>query len=74
MLLLIASNNLETEIDNLEKEKKELIANIERREKLLSNENYCLKAPTAVVEKDRQQLAKEKERLNFVISELENKK
>jgi len=66
------SNNLDAEIESLEKEKTELTTSIERREILLSNENYVNKAPSAVVEKDRIQLQKEKERLEFIISELEN--
>ena len=40
-----------------------LQASIERREKLLSNENYVKKAPANIVEMDRQKLAEEKQKL-----------
>ena len=65
------SNNLENEISELTKEKENLIKSIERREKLLSNENYVNKAPAQVVEKDREALMQEKERLNFINNELQ---
>ncbi len=68
------SSNLEGEIETLTKEKEELIKSIERREKLLSNENYINKAPSTVVEKDREALKKEKERLDFIIKELKTVK
>ncbi len=70
------SNNLENEINELNKEKDNLIKSIERREKLLSNENYVNKAPQNVVEKDRETLKIEKDRLDFINKELEtlNKK
>ena len=48
---------------NLEKEKTNIIASITRREKLLANENYVNKAPSNVVESERNNLAKEKEKL-----------
>ena len=64
------SSNIENEIDSLMREKEELIKSIERREKLLSNENYVNKAPSIVVEKDRVALTKEKERLDFILKEL----
>ena len=65
------SSNLENELIELNKEKEALIKSIERREKLLSNENYVNKAPEAVVAKDRESLEKEKERLDFINKELE---
>ena len=65
------SNNIENELIELNKEKETLIKSIERREKLLSNENYVNKAPEAVVAKDREALEKEKERLDFINKELE---
>ena len=65
------SSNLENEINELNKEKDNLLKSIERREKLLSNENYVNKAPQNVVEKDRETLSKEKERLDFINKELE---
>ena len=56
---------IETEADKLLKEAtiKTLTASIERREKLLSNENYVNKAPEKIVEMDRQKLAEEKKKL-----------
>ena len=65
------SSNIENELIELNKEKETLIKSIERREKLLSNENYVNKAPEAVVAKDREALEKEKERLDFINKELE---
>ena len=61
---------LETEADKALKEMqiKALKSSIERREKLLSNENYVKKAPEKIVELDRQKLAEEKKKLE----ELEN--
>ncbi|MBP3445516.1 MAG: valine--tRNA ligase [Bacilli bacterium] len=53
---------------NLEEINK-LKASIERREKLLSNENYVNKAPANIVEMDRKKLEEEKEKLRV----LENK-
>jgi len=44
---------------------------IERREKLLSNENYVSKAPSNIVESERNNLQKEKEMLANVIAKLE---
>ena len=56
---------IETEADKLLKEAtiKTLTSSIERREKLLSNENYVNKAPEKIVEMDRQKLAEEKKKL-----------
>ena len=65
------SSNLESVINELNKEKENLIKSIERRQKLLSNENYVNKAPQNVVDKDRETLMKEKERLDFINKELE---
>ena len=48
-------------IESLEKEKERLENSIQRRQKLLSNENYVNKAPSAVVEKERADLSKEEE-------------
>ena len=53
---------------NLEEINK-LKVSIERREKLLSNENYVNKAPANIVEMDRKKLEEEKEKLRV----LENK-
>ena len=56
---------VETEADKKAKEAqiKLLESSIERREKLLANENYVNKAPAALVEKERETLNKEKEKL-----------
>ena len=50
---------------NLLKEKQinDLIASIERRKKLLANENYVAKAPAELVEKERETLKSEEEEL-----------
>ena len=55
----------ETEEDKAAKEKQinDLKASIERRKNLLSNENYVAKAPEALVQKERETLAKEEEQL-----------
>jgi len=49
-----------------EEEIKKLEASIERREKLLSNENYVNKAPANVVEMDRKKLQEEKDKLELL--------
>ena len=56
---------LESEADKAIKETqiKLLQASIERREKLLSNENYVNKAPANIVELDRKKLEEEKKKL-----------
>ena len=60
----------EQELENLLKEKEKLIASIERRKKLLSNENYVNKAPAHVVENDRISLEKEEEKLKDLLNKL----
>ena len=40
---------------------------IERRKKLLANENYVNKAPQALVEKERKTLAEEEEKLENIL-------
>ena len=60
----------ELEKENLLKEKDKLISSIERRKKLLSNENYVNKAPANVVENDRIQLEKEQLKLEEILSKL----
>ena len=59
----------ETDEDKLLKEKQiaDLKASIERREKLLSNENYVSKAPANIVEMDRKKLEEEKEKLDSLL-------
>ena len=56
---------IETETDKTLKETqiKLLTASINRREKLLSNDNYVTKAPANIVELDRKKLAEEKQKL-----------
>ena len=44
-----------------------LKASIERREKLLSNENYVNKAPANIVEMDKQKLEEEKNKLKELL-------
>ena len=61
---------IESEADKAQKEEqiKQLKASIERREKLLSNENYVNKAPANIVEMDRNKLAEEKAKLEELLS------
>ena len=60
---------IETDEEKQAKEKQisDLKASIERREKLLSNENYVNKAPANIVEADRQKLEEEKKKLEELI-------
>ncbi len=60
---------VETEADKMAKEAqiKLLQASIERREKLLANENYVNKAPTKIVEMDKQKLEEEKKKLEELL-------
>lgn len=51
------------ESEAIEKRIKELEASIARREKLLSNEAYCSKAPATLVEAEKSKLTLEKEEL-----------
>ncbi|MGN1311428.1 MAG: valine--tRNA ligase [Bacilli bacterium] len=62
------SKNIKEQEEKLIKEKETLEKSIERREKLLSNENYINKAPREIVDKDREALAKEKELLNNLLN------
>lgn len=55
---------------SLEEEANKLKSSIERREKLLSNENYVNKAPANIVEMDRKKLAEEKEKLSYLLEKL----
>ena len=50
----------------IKEEIKKLEASIERREKLLANENYVKKAPSNIVEMDRKKLIEEKEKLELL--------
>ena len=60
---------VESEADRLQKEItiKALQASIERREKLLANENYVNKAPKQIVELDKQKLEEEKKKLSELL-------
>ena len=66
------SKNIEDLKNNLEKERDSLINSINRREKLLSNDNYVNKAPSNIVENERNTLEKEKNRLNDILVKLRN--
>ena len=56
--------------EQLQEEIKKLKSSIERRKKLLSNENYVNKAPKNIVDMDRQKLKEEKEKLLSLESQL----
>ena len=62
------SKNVKEKEEKLLKEKESLEKSIERREKLLSNENYVSKAPSSIVEKEREDLKKEKKLLNSLLN------
>lgn len=51
----------------LDEEINKLKQSIERREKLLANENYVNKAPSNIVELDRKKLKEEKEKLQLLL-------
>lgn len=57
----------EAELELKENQIKQLQESIARREKLLSNENYVNKAPSNIVEMDRQKLKEEKEKLEILL-------
>ena len=56
--------------EQLKEEIKKLKSSIERREKLLSNENYVNKAPKNIVNMDRVKLKEEQEKLKSLESQL----
>ena len=60
------------EIESLQKEKERLINSIKRRENLLSNEGYVNKAPKNIVEKEKEDLEKEKNELDLINLKLKN--
>ena len=64
------SKNLEEEREKLLKDKESLEQSIARREKLLSNENYVARAPREIVDKERENLEKERNLLNDIIVKL----
>ena len=65
------TDSKEKELENLLKEKEKLESSIERRKKLLSNENYVAKAPTNIVNKEKEDLTKEQERLALLEDKLQ---
>ncbi len=60
----------EKEQEELLKEKTRLESSIERRKKLLNNENYVSKAPENVVNKEREDLARDEANLELIIKKL----
>ena len=64
------SENKQKELESLKKEKERLESSIERRKKLLSNENYVAKAPENIVNKEREDLKKEEEQLELISKQL----
>ena len=65
------TDSKEKELESLLKEKEKLESSIERRKKLLSNENYVAKAPANIVNKEKEDLAKEQERLALLEDKLQ---
>ncbi len=59
------------ELENLNKEKESLESSIARRQKLLANTNYVAKAPANIVQQEKDNLAREEERLQVVLDRLE---
>ena len=64
------SMNESKELEQNIKEKDRLIASIERRRKLLSNEGYVNNAPEAIVNKERENLAREEHELEIINSKI----
>lgn len=64
------SSNKTAELEKLYKDKERLEVSINRREKLLSNENYINKAPKDIVESEKENLNKEKMELETILSKL----
>lgn len=64
------SANVEFEKENMVKRREYLISSIERREKLLSNENFVNKAPSNVVTSEKEHLEKERAELEFLNNKL----
>ena len=64
------TKNLEEEHTRLEQELTRLTNSIERRKKLLSNENYTSKAPINIVNKEKEDLSKELEQLEIIKNKL----
>ncbi len=66
------SNNLHVEREKLLKDKKNLESSIERREKLLSNDNYVNRAPSEIVNREREALNKERDMLNIILNKIKD--
>ena len=64
------SVNDQKELESNIKERDRLIASIERRRKLLSNESYVNKAPINIVNKEREDLAREEHELDIINSKI----
>ena len=64
------SVNEALEMESNLKERDRLVASIERRRKLLSNEGYVKKAPEAIVSKEREDLAREEHELEIINSKI----
>ena len=64
------TQNKQMELEKLILEKQKIQNSIQRREKLLSNENYINKAPKEIVENEKQQLEKEKRELQNIETKL----
>lgn len=64
----VKADSLDTH--ELEKEVKELECSIDRRKKLLENENYIHKAPERVVQMDRDKLKEEEEKLESLRNQI----
>ena len=60
------SKNSEEEEEKKKQEIESLEKSIQRRKALLSNENYCNKAPKNIVDKEREDLQKEMDRLEIL--------
>ena len=68
--LFDTSKSKEEEIESAKALIERLKGSIERRKKLLSNENYVNKAPSAVVEKERMDLLKEEEEIKRLMERI----
>ncbi len=68
---LLCDEKEQTEEDKLKKEKEifRLKQSIEKREKLLLNENFCKKAPENLVKEEKKKLQEEKEKLQSLKEE-----
>ncbi len=66
------TQNIEKELELLQKEKDKLQANITRRTALLENKNYVSKAPQNLVENERNTLEKERQELEIVLQKLQD--